>query len=280
MSKFSNFLEKLFIYNPPSHYNFKLVESSQEDMHCLNNPPSLSLPDDTDISNDLNDNITYLKSKYNILINSDVIFRPFIISVNDKSYHAFLIGFDGMISSNLVNNFILKPLIKTNNSKHSSTKMLTKNGVTIKKIKKFNLEDYIFDKLLPQVSIKKVHSFSDVISSINMGDAALFVDTLNVSFTLDVKGFEARSIDTPKNEIVVRGSQEAFVEKLRTNTSILRRNINSSDLIIEKATIGNISNTNIAVCYMKSIVNPELVAEIKYRLNNISIDYVLSSRTS
>ncbi len=280
MSKFSNFLEELFIYNPPRDYDFKLVESSQEDTTHLNNPPSLSLPDDTDISGVLDNNINYLKSKYNVLINSDVIFRPFIISVNGKSYHAFLVGFDGMISSNLVNNFILRPLIKTNNFKHSSNKILTKNGVTIKKFKKFNLENYIFDKLLPQVSIKKTHSFSDVISSINMGDAALFVDSLNVSFTLDVKGFESRSIDTPKNEIVVRGSQEAFVEKLRTNTSILRRNINSADLIIEKTNIGKISNTNIAICYMKGIVNPELVAEVKYRLNNVSIDYVLSSRTS
>lgn len=113
-----------------------------------------------------------------------------------------------------------------------------------------------------------------------MGDCALFVDTLSIAFAIDVKGFETRGIDTPKNEIVVRGAQEAFVEKLRTNTSILRRIINSPELIIEKSSIGTVSNTNIAICYMKNIANPNLVAEVKYRLNNIDIDYIISSRTS
>ena len=158
--------------------------------------------------------------------------------------------------------------------------MITNNGIKIRKIKKFNLEDYIFNKLVPQNSIKKASEFSDVITSINMGDCALFIDTLKVAFTIDVKGFESRGVDTPKNEVVVRGSQEAFVEKLRTNTSILRRIINSSELIIEQSSAGKISKTNIAICYMKNIANPNLVAEVKYRLNNIDIDYVISSRST
>ena len=48
-------------------------------------------------------------------------------------------------------------------------------------------------------------------------------------------------------------------------------------MIIENASVGAVSKTNIAVCYMKNIANSSLVAEVKYRLNNIDVDYVASS---
>lgn len=105
----------------------------------------------------------------------------------------------------------------------------------------------------------------------------LFVDTLPIAFNLDIKGFKQRSISEPKNEIVIRGSQEAFTEVIRTNTSLLRRMINNENLIIESISVGKLSKTKCAVCYMKDIANNELVSEVKYRLNNLSIDYLLSS---
>lgn len=281
MNMFNDFFKRIFLYSPATNYDFTLSENASEDFSNLENPPSLSLPNSTDIYSSLDDNLTYLRSKYNALINSDIIFRPFQFKANSKTYNALYIGIDGMISSSLVNNFLLRPLLKTNQNTNDKKKTIkTNNGVNIKKVKNFNLEDYIFDKLIPQNSISKVSTFEDVLMHINSGDCALFVDTLNIAFVVDVKGFESRGIDTPKNEIVIRGSQEAFVEKLRTNTSILRRIVNSPELIIEKSTVGKISNTNVAICYMKNIANPDLVAEVKYRLNNIDVDYVLSSRTS
>lgn len=96
-------------------------------------------------------------------------------------------------------------------------------------------------------------------------------------FTLDVKGYETRSISSPKNETVVRGAQEAFVEKIRTNTSMLRRIINNENLIIENSTVGKLSKTKIAVCYMKNIANSNLIAEVKYRINNLDVDSIISS---
>ena len=58
---------------------------------------------------------------------------------------------------------------------------------------------------------------------------------------------------------------------------MLRRIINSENLIIEDCTIGKISKTNVAICYLKNIANSDLVNEVKYRINNLAIDYVISS---
>ena len=125
--------------------------------------------------------------------------------------------------------------------------------------------------------MKMFTKFKDVFDRVNFGDCGLFIDTLSVAFTIDVKGYESRNISEPKNEIVVRGSQESFVEKLRTNTSMLRRLINNENLIIENASVGKVSKTKIAICYMKDIANDDLVAEVKYRINNLNVDNIISS---
>ena len=70
----------------------------------------------------------------------------------------------------------------------------------------------------------------------------------------------------PENEVVIRGPQEAFVENLRTNTTLLRRIINNENLIIENLKIGKVSKTNCALCYMKNIAK---IIETQYELNYI-----------
>jgi len=67
------------------------------------------------------------------------------------------------------------------------------------------------------------------------------------------------------------------VESLRTNTTMIRRIINNENLVIENIPIGEISKTNCAVCYISNITNNDLVAEIKYRLNNLGVDSIVSS---
>ena len=135
----------------------------------------------------------------------------------------------------------------------------------------------IYVPTVRQNSVKKVSSFDELVQNVNSGNCALFVDTINFAFDIDIKKFAQRSISEPKNEPSVRGSQEAFVENLRTNTSLIRKNINNENLIIENITIGKTNKNNCAVCYIKDIANSSLVSEAKYRLNNLDVDYVLSS---
>ena len=109
------------------------------------------------------------------------------------------------------------------------------------------------------------------------GNCALFVDTLDVAFDIEVKGFKQRSVDKPTNEVVIKGAHEAFVENIRTNTSLLRRIVNNENLTIESVEVGNITKTKCAVCYISGITNNDLISEVKYRLNNLEIDSLLSA---
>ena len=271
---------KNFIWKPNVEYEFS-IPNSNETVDNYVSDDNLNMPQN--VFSDISLNTDFVKSEYNLLINSDIILREFVINVKNKQYKALLLFVDGMVDSDLINNYILKPLMLKNKANsfnediYMTSNSIKSNKVKIKKIKKINIVDYISNSLLPQNSVSKEKSFEKLFSGVNSGNCALFVDTLNFAFDIEVKGFKQRSIGTPNTEVVIKGPQEAFVENLRTNTSLLRRIINNEDLVIENIDIGNITKTKCAVCYIKNITNDDLVAEVKYRLNNLKIDSLLSS---
>lgn len=276
-----NFISSLFTYSPEKINSFSLLEKEEKDLekpiankefqNVENIFPSLSV------------NLEYVTTKYNTLINSDIIIRNFTINIRGKQYDAFLLYIDGMINAQVMNDFVLKPLMMRNKNNlydANQTKVISEavtNNITVRKIKKINIDEYLFNCLIPQNSVKKVTQFSDAFSGVNSGDCVLFVDTLALSFDIDVKGFKQRSIQSPENEIVIKGPQESFVENLRTNTSLIRRIVNSENLIIENIQIGNLTKTKCAICYLGNVTNDELVSETKFRLNNLKVDSILST---
>lgn len=277
MKKFLNELKEIFLYRPPEKpYNFSLPEKSslQARNNGIENASDKSLLDK--IVPSLDENITNLKVRYNSLINSDIILREFTLEINGNTYNCLIVSIDGMVNSEQVNNFLLRPLMESTNNNNKS-KTININGVKVKKSKKINLGTYIHHCLMPLNDVNKVDTLDKLITAVNAGNVALLVDTLNIAFVVEVKGYKIREISSPSNEIVVRGSQEAFVENLRTNTSILRRAINNESLIIENCSVGKISKTNIAICYLKNIANSDLVNEVKYRINNLDVDFIISS---
>ncbi len=273
-----------FSYTPENKetYNFNLVEDINTKAY-----PDSSLGAEgnkkTKIFPSVSVNSDYLKSKYNLLINSDIVFRDFILNARGKQYHALIIFIDGMVNTEIMNEFILEPLMMRNknnlfdNSQNRIISEAVTNNITVRKVKKFKLPNYITNCLIPQNDIKQISTFEDIISGVNSGNCALLVDTLNVAFDIEVKGFQQRGIDKPSNEIVIKGPHEAFVENIRTNTSLIRRFVNNENLVIENLDVGNITKTKCGVCYISELANEELVAEVKFRMNNLDVDSVLSA---
>lgn len=277
--KFKQIIKEIFNYTPPYNYEFSLPNNPNN----ITTQPEKNQKEIKNIFTSLNVNLDYIKSKYNLLINSDIITREFILNARGKQYKALLLYIDGMINSQTLNDFVLEPLMMRNrnnlfdNSQNRVISEAVSNNITVRKVKKFDLAEYIESCLVPQNSIKQSNSFDDIFSGVNSGNCALFVDTLDIALDIDVKGFKQRGISKPENEIVIKGPHEAFVENIRTNTSLLRRFSNNENLIIENLEVGKITKTKCAVCYMENITNGDLIAEVKYRINNLDIDSLLSS---
>ena len=255
---FKDFFSNLIKYSSSNDYNFSILNNN------VNNVSTDASPaDNYKVFANIKENLDFLKSKYNALICSDIIIREFNMFVYNENHKCFIIYIDGLVDSLSINDFILEPL------------MLGKFRYN----KPFDgaLSDYIYNCLLPQNSVTSVKNYSDVFSGINMGDCLLFIDTLEIAFDIDVKKYEHRNISVPVNESAIKGPQEGFVENIRTNTSLIRRIVNNENLVIETIPIGKISKIKCSVCYLQNIANGDLVSEIKYRLNNLAVDSLLST---
>lgn len=276
---FKNFFNNLFTWKSENDYEFKLTDNYED----TGTNKSEETTNSKYIFPSIDVNLEYMKTRYNVMVNSDIVLREFTLFARNRQYKAFLIFIDGMVDNTLINNFILKPLMLRNDAntyegdKDRIISEAKTNNITVRKIKKFDITEYIKDCLLPQNSVIIDSTFDEISNGINAGNCALFIDTLNVAFNIEVKGYKQRSIDTPQNEIVIKGPHEAFVENLRTNTSLIRRIINNENLVIESVEVGSITKTKCAICYIKELANSDLVSEVEYRLNNIEVDSLVSA---
>ena len=125
-----NILKNIFAYKEINEYNFILPESSNDIPE-----KEFSKQDKEIVSDSLENNLEYLKIKYNMLINSDIQTREFTIPLKDKKVSAFIIYIDGMINSTDLNDFILKPILLKNsiNMNENSNKIID-NSTKKKKI--------------------------------------------------------------------------------------------------------------------------------------------------
>lgn len=164
---FNNF----FSYKPETNYKFSLSEDIQKNQVSNNIQNKTQL--EPTISSNLKINIEYIKTKYNTLINSDIVLREFTINIHNKQYNAFLVYIDGMVDSKMMNDFVLVPLMlrnKNNLYDNTQNKVILEsitNNVTIRKVKKIDLSKYLIKYLIPQNSVKKLSNFSEVSKGIN-----------------------------------------------------------------------------------------------------------------
>ena len=143
----------IILYNTPKQqYDFSLPKDTSKSSSFESIPNIISTSLETNLNN--------LKLRYTASINSDIILRKFKLKLNNKIYDALIVCIDGMIDSNLVNDFLLKPLMQTNSV---ASKSLNINGVRITKKVKLDLKQYIHDTLIFQNDVNDAKTLDDII---------------------------------------------------------------------------------------------------------------------
>lgn len=171
---FNQFYNKFIKYTPAQSNDFFITTETNKN---IEKEPVVASRDfePKDISSNFEENLNYMKYKYNSLINSDVVIREFSLIANNSEFKAFLIFIDGMVDTQVVNTSILKPLMLRHNANTSKKNYITNstnsdnssnepsshesnggssfkeiisefnnNDVIIRKIKKFDLKNYIY----------------------------------------------------------------------------------------------------------------------------------------
>ncbi|MCK4260308.1 MAG: spore germination protein [Halanaerobiales bacterium] len=224
---------------------------------------SAKSPSEIQIAKNLKTNLKNLKGVFGS--SSDLNIREFDFGINNE-IKAAVIFIDGLVEKTVVNENIMKPLMIE--VRIADPTFLTDKGNLFTRIKK---------NILTFVELVEVNVFEEIVDGILSGETILLIDGYKDALKIGNRGWEARSIQEPQTEVVVRGPREGFIEALRTNTALIRRKIKSPNLIFESMKIGRVTKTDICIAYIHGIVNDKIVNELKIRLSRIDIDGILES---
>ncbi len=194
------------------------------------------------------------------LFQKDSIYRiRHMVLPNREKTKACLIFFDGMVSSDYMNEAVIKPLLT---SEYEQSE---------------NLTDYIEQRVLFANEIKQEKDISLILADVLYGDTVLLIDGCEKGILIDTKGWRTRGISEPNDERVLQGPREGFDEAVLPNLAMLRRKLVTPDLCMENMSLGRKSDTKVYVCYLDSLVNHKTVKVIKNRIKDIDIDGILDS---
>lgn len=216
----------------------------------------------SELTTSLNHNLDTLKK---ILGSSaDIIYREFFFG-SKLQFNAAVIFLEGMTEKATINDTIIKPFMY-------DSRLYNLDG----EVKPHNIK-IIKNSMLSVGNVKQVSAISELIDGCLSGYAVFLIDGCREALVINSKGWETRGVEEPKTEAVVRGPREGFSENIGTNMALLRRKIKNPNLTFEIMKIGTQTRTSIYIVYLKGVVNPKLIKEIKHRLSRINTDAILES---
>ncbi|MEN6350823.1 MAG: spore germination protein [Syntrophomonas sp.] len=194
---------------------------------------------------------------------SDVIIHKMMVGP-ERTLGAAIIYIDGLIDKNLVNQDILRPLMFHLPVVDNAAEMNPSTLVQLIKTSVLTVGD-----------ITSEQDMGKLTAGILSGNTAVLLDGVNEALVINLRGWEVRAIEESKNELAIRGPRSSFTETLRTNTAQLRRIIRDPGLTFESVKIGQRSQTDVVIVYIKGLTPDSLIEEIRQRLRRINTDAIL-----
>jgi spore germination protein KA len=196
----------------------------------------------------LSKNMETFHSIYSIPKNTDVKVRHF--TINGKNQQAAILYISSIIDTKIIEDNVIKPLLRNEDPSK------------------------IIENIISAESVTKVQKIQDVLLEVNKGSCALFIDGEKNVFLIGAANFQGRSIDKPENEVALKGPKEAFNEKAMTNISLVRKKIRNENLVVESTIISKRSKNDLYIVYVNDLVNKELLANVKEKVNSLNVDSV------
>ncbi|MBS7335543.1 MAG: spore germination protein [Eubacteriales bacterium] len=210
------------------------------------------------ISASVDENERRLKTELHTEINPDMVLRRFLLCGKVPALAVFV---NGMSDQGFVSDFILRQGMMVRDIDNGDSELI----------------DYAADNIFAMSEVKKETSWKTIKSAIMDGCTAVFIDGAAAALNMDTRKYEHRNIQEPQNEKVVKGSQEGFVENLRTNITLIRRRVRTDDLVVELRPCGGDNNVRAAIIYREGVANETLICEVKRRLAAVDTMLVLNA---
>lgn len=164
------------------------------------------------LTTSLNNNIALFK---NIFKNDETLVIREFENKRLKAAQCCIIYFDGMVNTEIINENIIGPVLRSDLSEDIEGNDL------LQELKK---------KVIISSNVTLETEINQIVSSVLYGNTLFLLEGYDKALVISSKGWKSRSISEPESAKVVRGPREGFTESIMVNLSMVRRKIKSPDL--------------------------------------------------
>lgn len=126
---------------------------------------------------------------------------------------------------------------------------------------------------LPYVEVGLCSDVSKIVHAVLSGQSCVLGEGFGDSAILvDVRTYPARGTAEPDSDRVMQGAHDGFVETLVVNTALIRRRVRDPRLTMTHFNLGGASGTDVVMCYMAGVADPETVRRVEQKLRSIKPD--------
>lgn len=137
------------------------------------------------------------------------------------------------------------------------------------------LEQSLEEEIVLAGEQKRADTYKDMCLDIMSGFVVILVEGVSHGLSIGVQGYAARSVEQPSTHNNVRGSRDGFVEVIRTNISLIRRRMKTPDLVFKMMQLGDMSNTDVCLCYIKGVADKKLVKQVEKYLKKVPLNTII-----
>lgn len=159
------------------------------------------------------------------------------------------------MNNNEISVFVLRSLLET-----------TREQIATAPIEK------LMKEVVPFAEVDPVDDLEEALRQVLAGPMLLLVDGEPQGLLIDTREYPVRDPHEPDIEKITRGSRDGFVETLVFNVALIRRRIRDPQLRCEIINVGRRSVSDIAIMYIKDIADPQIVGNIRSKIEQIDID--------
>ncbi|MDF2717655.1 MAG: spore gernimation protein GerA [Paenibacillus sp.] len=190
---------------------------------------------------------------------ADVQIQAYCFAENDPGSFLLMIYSEGLCDSSQIGKIILPELGRA----------YEKDGFR-------HLSHAQVQGVLPLITFGGDVTEEQIMDAVYQGDLVISFQATNVLYKLNICNRPDRTPEESTTEISIKGPKDGFVEDLTINIALVRKRLRTNTLCCETSILGRRTRTKIGLLYIRDIIAPELLTEVRKRLSRIDIDGIYS----
>lgn len=137
------------------------------------------------------------------------------------------------------------------------------------------IDDSLVDN--PLLRLNSIQGGQDLLHHLFEGNMIIVFEEQQKLYSVDAADIPGRTPEEANTEVSIKGPRDGFTEQLTTNIALIRKRLKPPSLYHEQFRVGRRSQTKASLLYLYDVARPEVIDEVRKRIEKLDIDGLLSN---